>query len=85
MKEIKNDLEELDVMQGIDFKTNKKKVRDQEKNKNKKEKFKKNIRNILLVILLICLFVFLKIQKDSAIDSCVKNGNDKLYCEEHVL
>ena len=79
MKEIKNDLEELDVMQGIDFKTNQRKVREQEK-----EKFKKIIRNILLAVLLIGLIVLLKIQKDSAIDSCIKNGRSYNYCVNHI-
>ena len=84
MKEIKNDLEELDVMQGIDFKTNQIKVREQEKRKKKKEKFKKIIRNILLAVLLIGLIVLLKIQKDSAIDSCIKNGRSYNYCVNHI-
>ena len=89
-KEIKD---EVNIMEGIDFKTNQKKVRKQIKTRTiqRKEQLRKlnrrlNISLILVVSLLLVLFVkfctYLSNASDEAYKSCLEKGYDVNYCVE---
>lgn len=89
-KEIK---EEVNIMEGIDFKTNQKKVRKQIKTRTiqRKEQLRKlnrrlNVSLILLVIVTITLIVmiwnYLHKTSDDIYKNCLEKGYDVNYCVE---
>ena len=77
-------MEDVNVMPGIDFKSNKEKIR----NKKRKEKRINKILNIGifvgLSILVVGILIINKNMTDSAMESCQELGNTYEYCIAHV-
>ena len=77
-------MNDINIMPGIDFKSNKEKIRS----KKRKEKRINKILNIAIIVgLLIGVIGILMINKnmtDSAMESCQELGNTYEYCIAHV-
>lgn len=80
----KEKLEDIDVMEGIDFEKNQRRIQRLEK-RIKKEKRLKTILYILIAILIILsLGIALERSRKEAYKSCVNNGMSAEWCEVHV-
>jgi uncharacterized integral membrane protein len=80
----KEKLQDIDVMQGIDFKTNQKRVRELEQRK-KERKRKQIIFNVIFVVLVIMiLFIIMDRMRTKAIESCMELGQSREWCEVHT-
>ena len=77
-------MNDINVMPGIDFKSNKERIRS----KKRKEKRINKILNIGifigLSILVVGILMINKNMTDSAMESCQKLGNTYEYCIAHV-
>lgn len=77
-------MEDINIMPGIDFKSNKERIRS----KKRKEKRINKILNIAIIVgLLIAVIGILFINKkmtDSALVNCQNLGNDYNYCISHL-
>lgn len=77
-------MNEVNIMSGIDFKANQKRVRERIM-KRKKEKERWNIIiGVLVVILIIGLLFLNKKMSDSALSSCQAKNNSYGYCINHI-
>ena len=77
-------MNEVNIMSGIDFKSNQKRIRERII-KQKKEKKRWNIIiGVLVVILIIGLLFLNKKMSDSALSSCQTKGNSYGYCINHI-
>lgn len=80
----KEKVEDINVMEGIDFKKNQERIR-KEIEKNKKKKRMYNILYFIAIMILICgIFMLLNKQSEDAYKSCVENGMSAEWCEVHV-
>lgn len=77
-------MNDINIMPGIDFKSNKEKIRS----KKRKEKRINKILNIGifvgLSILVVGILILNKNMTDSAMESCQELGNTYEYCIAHV-
>lgn len=77
-------MNEVNIMSGIDFKSNQKRTRERII-KQKKEKKRWNIIiGVLVVILIIGLLFLNKKMSDSALSSCQNNGHSYGYCINRI-
>ena len=77
-------MEDVNVMPGIDFKSNKERIRSK---KRKIRRINKILNGAIIVGLLIGVIGILMINKnmtDSAMESCQELGNTYEYCIAHV-
>ena len=77
-------MEDVNVMPGIDFKSNKEKIRNK---KRKEKKINKILNGAIIIGCLIAIIGILFINKnmtDSALESCLNLGNDYNYCTSHL-
>lgn len=80
----KEKLQGIDVMQGIDFKTNQKRVRELEKRK-KERKRKQTMFTVGVVLLVVfILLVIMERMRTKAIESCMELGQSREWCEVHT-
>ena len=89
----KEKLEDINVMEGIDFKKNQERI-NSIKNQNRMRKIEKRIKREQmanrifygLIILLIILMLFIIYQKlgRRAYESCLEKGYSELYCERNI-
>lgn len=80
----KEKLEDIDVMEGINFEKNQRRIQRLEK-RIKKEKRLKTILYILIAILIILsLGIALERSRKEAYKSCVNNGMSAEWCEVHI-
>ena len=76
-------MNDVDLIPGINFKTNKLRVRKQISIKKQKNKLL-NINIILLIIFVIFVIYLDKKISDSALNSCQAKGNSYEYCINHL-
>ena len=87
-------LEDIDIMEGLNFKLNQRisKIEDEQRKLKKKVKRNNRIENILLATALIITlgltivfgyYVFKDDNKD--IKNCVEKGHSQAYCEKSIL
>ena len=83
------EMRELNVMEGIDFKANQKRMNElkNSKSKNKHKKFNNVLYYIILTIAIV-LFIVLVYQNykmgKEALNSCQELGNSYEYCIRHI-
>lgn len=77
-------MNEVNIMSGIDFKTNQKRVRERIMKQKKEQKRWNIIIGVLVVILIIGLLFLNKKMSDSALSSCQTKGNSYGYCINHI-
>lgn len=77
-------MNEVNIMPGIDFKANQKRVRERIMKRKKEQKRWNIIIGVLVVILIIGLLFLNKKMSDSALKSCQANGNSYVYCINHI-
>ena len=81
-------MNEINVMKGIDFKSNQKRIRNAKIKQLKKERKINKILNVGIVIAILIFFVTVlfanKNMTDSAMKSCQGKGNTYEYCIAHV-
>ena len=68
-------MNEVNIMSGIDFKANQKRVRERIMKRKKEKKRWNTIVGVLVVILIIGLLFLNKKMSDSALSSCQNNGH----------
>ena len=87
-------LEDICVMEGIDFRLNQRisKIEDELRTQKKKTKRKNRIENILLTIaititlgLIIVWSYYLFKDDNKDINNCVSKGHSQAYCEKSIL
>ena len=82
-------LNNLEIMEGINFKANKEKqlLKDKIKKANKKRETKETIMFTILITIFALLVIMLinKVTTDynTTMENCTKN-HSRLYCEEHM-
>lgn len=77
-------MNEINIMEGIDFKANKERIRSK---KNKEKRVNKILNWIIIIGLIIAVIGILFINKnniDSAMESCQNLGHSYNYCIAHV-
>jgi uncharacterized integral membrane protein len=80
----KEKVEDINVMEGIDFETNQKRLRELEQRK-KERKRKQTIFNVIFVVLVIMiLFIIMDRMRTKAIESCMELGQSREWCEVHT-
>lgn len=77
-------MNEVNIMSGIDFKSNQKRVRERIMKQKKEQKRQNIIIGVLVVILTIGLLFLNKKMSDSALSSCQTKGNSYGYCINHI-
>ena len=77
-------MNEVNIMSGIDFKSNQKRVRERIMKQKKEQKRQNIIIGVLVVILIIGLLFLNKKMSDSALSSCQTKGNSYGYCINHI-
>lgn len=77
-------MNEVNIMSGIDFKTNQKRVRERIMKRKKEQKRQNIIIGVLVVILIIGLLILNKKMSDSALSSCQNKGHNYGYCINHI-
>ena len=77
-------MNEVNIMSGIDFKANQKRVRERIMKRKKEKKRWNIIIGVLVVILIIGLLFLNKKMSDSALSSCQAKGNSYGYCINHI-
>lgn len=80
----KEKLQDIDVMQGIDFKTNQKRVRELEQRK-KERKRKQSMFTVGIILLVVfILLVIMERSRIKAVNSCMELGQSREWCEVHT-
>ena len=77
-------MNEVNIMSGIDFKSNQKRVRERIMKRKKEQKRQNIIIGVLVVILIIGLLFLNKKMSDSALSSCQNKGHNYGYCINHI-
>ena len=77
-------MNEVNIMSGIDFKANQKRVRERIMKRKKEQKRWNTIIGVLVVILIIGLLFLNKKMSDSALSSCQNNGHSYGYCINRI-
>ena len=77
-------MNEVNIMSGIDFKANQKRVRERIMKRKKEQKRWNIIIGILVVILIIGLLFLNKKMSDSALSSCQTKDNSYEFCINHI-
>lgn len=77
-------MNEVNIMSGIDFKVNQKRVRERIMKRKKEQKRQNIIIGVLVVILIIGLLFLNKKMSDSALSSCQNNGHSYGYCISRI-
>lgn len=77
-------MNEVNIMSGIDFKANQKRVRERIMKRKKEQKRWNIIIGVLVVILIIGLLFLNKKMSDSALSSCQAKDNSYEFCINHI-
>ena len=77
-------MNEVNIMSGIDFKANQKRVRERIMKRKKEKKRWNIIIGVLVVILIIGLLFLNKKMSDSALNSCQTKDNSYEFCINHI-
>lgn len=81
-------MNEINVMTGIDFKSNQKRIRNAKIKQLKKERKINKILNFgivtVLLIFVVTVLIANKKMTDSAMESCQSKGNSYEYCINHI-
>lgn len=77
-------MNEVNIMSGIDFKANQKRVRERIMKRKEEQKRQNIIIGVLVVILIIGLLFLNKKMSDSALSSCQNNGHSYGYCINRI-
>lgn len=77
-------MNEVNIMPGIDFKANKKRVREQIRKTKRKDKIESIVIGILLLVFVVGVLYLNKKMSDSALKSCQAKGNSYVYCINHI-
>lgn len=86
-------LEDINVMEGIDFKTNQKisRINDELRKQYKKEKLKERITMIISVIAIIITIIatikgimIINTEDDKAKENCMNKGYSEQYCLKQI-
>lgn len=77
-------MNEVNIMSGIDFKSNQKRVRERIMKRKKEQKRQNIIIGVLVIILIIGLLFLNKKMSDSALSSCQNNGHSYGYCINRI-
>ena len=77
-------MNEVNIMSGIDFKSNQKRVRERIMKQKKEQKRQNIIIGVLVVILIIGLLFLNKKMSDSALSRCQAKDNSYEYCINHI-
>ena len=77
-------MNKVNIMSGIDFKANQKRVRERIMKRKKEQKRRNIIIGVLVVILIIGLLFLNKKMSDSALSSCQNKGHNYGYCINHI-
>lgn len=87
-------LEDINVMEGINFKSNQKLMKLDDKIRKEKLKIKKDkeynnrlikIAIVLASVIIIMLSIIIFKNDDKNIDECVNKGYSKPYCEKSII
>ena len=80
----KEKLEDINVMEGIDFEKNQRRTRRIQA-REKKEKRLYTVMYVLIAIaILLGLIIILELSSRKAFKSCIENGMSAKWCEVHV-
>lgn len=86
-------MNEVNIMSGIDFKSNQERIRNLKEHQKKLQKEMKELKEqkrwniiigVLVVILIIGLLFLNKKMSDSALSSCQNKGHNYGYCINHI-
>lgn len=86
-------MNEVNIMSGIDFKSNQERIRNLKEHQKKLQKEMKELKEqkrwniiigVLVVILIIGLLFLNKKMSDSALSSCQAKDNSYGYCINHI-
>ena len=77
-------MEDINVMPGIDFKANQKRIKDRKKKAKLVNKLLNGAIFLGLAIAIIGILFINKNMTDSAMESCQAKGNTYEYCIAHV-
>ena len=84
MRRAKEKLEDINVMEGIDFEKNQKKIKTFEQRKRKEKRIQNIIYGLICTIIIILILFILIAMKKDAYTSCVDNGMSAEWCEAHI-
>lgn len=74
-------IEEINIMDGIDFKSNQKRVKAYMKKQKRKEKFTNVLLIVLMSLALFFVFDVLTNSTKKAKNDCISKGHSANYCE----
>lgn len=80
MKKGKEKLEEVNIMQGIDFKSNQARMREQIKKSQREQKKEAILCGIIVVVIVIMTCTLLCKTNKEFMDGCTSKGYSKNYC-----
>jgi predicted nucleic acid-binding Zn ribbon protein len=84
-KEVKKEsLEEVSLMQGIDFKSNRARMREQIKRAKKEQRKEAILFWVVAVAIIVMVCMLLSKMSCEAKKSCTSIGHSESYCEERI-
>jgi hypothetical protein len=80
----KERLEDIDVMQGIDFEKNQRRMRRIQERVKKQQRMNIILGILIIIAVVLLLTVILNVMEKDAYKSCIENGMNAKWCEVHV-
>lgn len=76
----KERLEEVNIMQGIDFKSNQARMREQAKRLQREQRKERVLAFFIGAVIVIMTCTLLNYMNNGSLEKCEKAGNSKEYC-----
>ncbi len=80
----KNKKENIEIMEGIDFKSNQARIRKEIKRVKKQQKIEQILFVFIALAIMVGTMTILSHMDKAAIKKCVNAGNSRYYCEKHI-
>lgn len=80
----KEKVEDINVMEGIDFKKNQRRTRRIQERLKKEKRIYRFLGIIAIMMIIILTFTILHLHQQQGYKSCVENGMSKEWCEVHT-
>lgn len=75
---------EVEIMEGIDFKSNQIRMRKEIERVNKQQKVEQILFVFIALAIMVGTMTILSHMDKTAIKKCVNAGNSQYYCEKHI-
>lgn len=77
----KNKLDEVNVMKGIDFKSNQQRMREMYARERKRHQEETILTFFIGIVIVVMTVMLLSYMEDKDLDKCINAGHSKTYCQ----